>query len=185
MQAGAKHGDLPRLLAAARALAAGRRLRIRYRDAAGAASTRLVSPLGLAWRGDHWLLAAHCHLRRALRHFCLHRILAARRVRGRVADRHAPPGFDARFFSAESYLRSGPVPPALATVRLAVPLAEVAASLFPAALLEWPAPGTALCHLRVTDPAALARLVESLGAAASLTPLMPAQADGDSPEPAP
>jgi predicted DNA-binding transcriptional regulator YafY len=155
------------LLEVARALAAGRRLRLLYQDAGGAASSRVVSPLGLAWRAGHWLLAAHCHLRHAFRLFRVDRVEAARLARGRPAPGLSPPGFDPRFFSAEGYLTSGREPPSLATVRLGSPLARLAPVLLPAALRERRGDAT-LCHLRASDGAALAGLVESLGAGASL-----------------
>lgn len=168
MRAPAENPELRRLLAVARALASGRRIRIRYRDLAGESSRRVLTPLGLAWRGDHWLLAAHCHLRRALRHFRVDRIELAGAAPGRVDGRLAPPGFDARFFSAEGYLSPGARSARSASVRLLPPFAAVASALFPAALLEWPCEGEVLCHLRVSDPAALMSLVASLGNAARI-----------------
>jgi len=171
--AASKPGERSRLLAVAGALVAGRRIRICYQDGAGGSTRRTVSPLGLSWRHGHWLLAAHCHLRRALRHFRVDRMEAVALAAGRIDGRLVPPGFDARFFSAEGYLRPGLRPPALATVLLAPPLSRVARSLFPAALLEWPADGRIRCHLRVSDRPALTQLVESLGPAASLEGVAP------------
>jgi predicted DNA-binding transcriptional regulator YafY len=159
--------ELDRLLAVARALVAGRRVRILYLDVAGSGTARLVSPLGLAHRAGHWLLAAHCHLRRAFRLFRVDRIVAVRLARGRVGDRLAPPGFDPRFFSAEAYCIAGHRLPALATVRLLPPLDGLAGALIPAALLEWSEPGV-LCHLRVTERDSLLGLLGSLGSAAAL-----------------
>lgn len=159
--------ELDRLLAVARALVAGRRLRILYLDAAGGGTARLVSPLGLAHRAGHWLLAAHCHLRRAFRLFRIDRVASVRLARGRVDDRLAPPGFDPRFFSAEAYCIAGHGLPALATVRLVPPLDGLAGALLPAALLEWSGPGV-LCHLRVTERDCLLGLLGSLGDAAAL-----------------
>lgn len=159
--------ELDRLLAVARALAAGRRVRILYLDAAGSMTARLVSPLGLAHRAGHWLLAAHCHLRRAFRLFRVDRIGWVRLARGRADGRLAPPGFDPRFFSAEAYCVSGGSPPAHATVRLVPPLDGLAGALLPAALLDWSGPGV-LCHLRATDRDGLLALLDSLGDAALL-----------------
>lgn len=173
MGAASRRGEPSRLLAVARALAAGRQLRLRYQDALGGATHRQVSPLGLSWRNGHWLLAAHCHLRRAFRHFRVDRIETARTARGRVTEGLAPPGFDGRFFSAEGYLHSGQGPPALQTVRLGPPLSGLAPALFPAALLEWPAGEAVLCHLRVSDPFALMGLVDSLGPGASIVRAWP------------
>lgn len=159
--------ELDRLLAVARALVAGRRLRILYLDAAGGGTARLVSPLGLAHRAGHWLLAAHCHLRRAFRLFRIDRVASVRLARGRVDDRLAPTGFDPRFFSAEAYCIAGHGLPALATARLVPPLDGLAGALLPAALLEWSGPGV-LCHLRVTERDCLLGLLGSLGDAAAL-----------------
>jgi predicted DNA-binding transcriptional regulator YafY len=164
---------LDRLFAVARAIAAGRRLRILYEDGAGSRTGRVVSPLGLAHRAGHWLLAAHCHLRRAFRLFRVDRMRSIRLARGRIGNRLAPPGFDPRFLSAEAYCVSGHGLPALATVRLLPPLDRVAGALFPAALLEQSSPGV-LCHLRVTEREALIRLVASFGDSAALTAWRPA-----------
>jgi predicted DNA-binding transcriptional regulator YafY len=127
----------------------------------------VVSPLALGFREGHWLLAAHCHLRHAFRHFRVDRVAEIRPARGRADARLAPPGFDPRFFSAEGYLAAGAGPPALATVRLGPPLARLAGVLLPAALRER-RQDFVLCHLRVSDRPALAGLVASLGAAAAL-----------------
>jgi hypothetical protein len=159
--------ELDRLLPVARALAADRRIRILYADAAGSETARVVSPLGLARRAGHWLLLAHCHLRQALRLFRIDRMASARLARGRVDARLAPAGFDPRFFSAEAYCVAGHHPPALAAVRLLPPLDELSGALLPAAFLEWSGPGV-LCYLRVTDREGLLDLLGSLGGAASL-----------------
>ncbi|MBI5068356.1 MAG: WYL domain-containing protein [Deltaproteobacteria bacterium] len=161
-------GRLSRLLAVARAVSSGRRLRLGTLDAGGTETARTVTPLALGWRGDHWLLAAHCHLRRALRHFRADRILHARLARGRADERLLPSGLDAAFFSLVGYLRPGDPAPVLATVRLAPPLLDLAGALFPAALQERAGPALLLCHLRVTDLLALTQLVASLGPGAEL-----------------
>lgn len=134
-----------------------------------------MSPLGLAHRYGHWLLAAHCHLRRAFRLFRVDRIGSARLARGRVDGRLAPAGFDPRFFSADAYCIAGNRDPALATVRLLSPFDRLAGALLPAAFLESSGPGV-LCHLRVTERAELIRLVSSLGDAAALASWRPAAA---------
>ncbi|GLW68191.1 transcriptional regulator [Kitasatospora phosalacinea] len=59
------------------ALAAGTVLRLRYADAAGRESERLVEPAGLLTAGGHWYLIAWCRTRRAGRGFRLDRITAA------------------------------------------------------------------------------------------------------------
>lgn len=161
-------GQLSRLLAVARAVSSGRRLRLGYLDAGGAETARTVTPFALGWRGDHWLLAAHCHLRRALRHFRADRILHARLARGRADERLLPAGLDPAFFSLTGYLRPGDPAAVLATVRLGPPLLDLAGALFPAALPERASPALLLCHLRATDLAALTQLVASLGPEAAL-----------------
>ncbi|QKW22866.1 WYL domain-containing protein [Kitasatospora sp. NA04385] len=60
-----------------RALAEGTVLRLRYADAAGRPSERLVEPAGLLTAGGHWYLIAWCRTRRAGRGFRLDRITAA------------------------------------------------------------------------------------------------------------
>ncbi|MFF4342585.1 helix-turn-helix transcriptional regulator [Kitasatospora sp. NPDC001540] len=59
------------------ALAEGTVLRLRYADAAGRESERLVEPAGLLTAGGHWYLIAWCRTRRAGRGFRLDRITAA------------------------------------------------------------------------------------------------------------
>ncbi|WP_033217387.1 helix-turn-helix transcriptional regulator [Kitasatospora phosalacinea] len=60
-----------------RALADGTVLRLRYADAAGRQSERLVEPAGLLTAGGHWYLIAWCRTRRAGRGFRLDRIASA------------------------------------------------------------------------------------------------------------
>lgn len=158
---------IPALLAAlARALAGGRRVRMGYVDAEGEATERDVDVLGLAFRDGPWLVAAWCHRRDAFRLFRADRITRARLLREPASGR-APPGFDARFFSASAWLEPGDEA-ALATVRLRRPLDAAAAALFPAALQERCAEAAVLCHLRASALPALAGLVHSLGPGADL-----------------
>jgi predicted DNA-binding transcriptional regulator YafY len=63
---------MPRLVADA--LTAGRVLRIRYGDRAGAATVREIEPLGYVGGPAHWYLVAWCRLRRAVRAFRTDRI---------------------------------------------------------------------------------------------------------------
>jgi predicted DNA-binding transcriptional regulator YafY len=53
----------------ARALTAGRVLRIRYDDRIGAATLREIEPLGYVVGAEHWYLMAWCRLRGAVRAF--------------------------------------------------------------------------------------------------------------------
>jgi predicted DNA-binding transcriptional regulator YafY len=59
----------------ARALTDGRVLRMTYRDAHGAASERLVEPLGYIGKGEDWYLVAWCRLREGVRVFRGDRVL--------------------------------------------------------------------------------------------------------------
>jgi predicted DNA-binding transcriptional regulator YafY len=65
----------PRLLADA--LRAKSVLRIRYRDAGGAETTRDVEPLGYIGKGQDWYLVAWCRLRSGVRAFRGDRVIAA------------------------------------------------------------------------------------------------------------
>jgi proteasome accessory factor C len=128
---------------------------------------REVDVLGLAFRGDHWLLAAYCHLRHGLRLFRIDRVRSARVTRRRVGRRGAS-FFDARAFAAASWLDPGTEVPTLATVRLAADLAPAWGALFPGALSELLPDGARLCHVRASRVGALAALVASLGNRAEL-----------------
>jgi len=128
---------------------------------------REVDVLGLAFRGDHWLLAAYCRLRHGLRLFRIDRVRSARVTRRRAGRRGAR-SFDARAFAAESWLDPGTARPALATVRLAADLAPAWGTLFPKALSELLPDGARLCHVRASRIGGLAALVASLGNRAEL-----------------
>ncbi|MEM7721493.1 MAG: YafY family protein [Pseudomonadota bacterium] len=60
-----------------KATEATRRVRLEYRDEAGAASSRVVRPLGLWFWGKVWTLVAWCELREDFRMFRLDRIAQA------------------------------------------------------------------------------------------------------------
>lgn len=60
------------------AIQASERLSIDYRDDKGAATERILRPLGLWFWGSVWTLVAWCELRKAFRMFRLDRILDAR-----------------------------------------------------------------------------------------------------------
>jgi len=55
-------------------IAAQHKLRIAYTRADGAASTRVIQPVGLVFWGESWTLGAWCELRRDFRSFRLDRI---------------------------------------------------------------------------------------------------------------
>jgi predicted DNA-binding transcriptional regulator YafY len=171
------------LLASARARASGRRLQLRYADAAGEVTEREVDVLGLAFRLDHWLLAAWCHLRHGLRLFRVERILSARVTRRR-AGRRAAVAFDARAFATPAWLHPGTAVPALATVRLGPDLAPAWGALLPGALSELLPGGARLCHLRASRLPVLASLVASLGGRATLVRPRPSR-PRNAPPPAP
>ena len=61
--------------AVARALSAHRVLRFGYRDRHGAATIRLIEPLGYIGGRDHWYLLGWCRLRQSTRCFRLDRIV--------------------------------------------------------------------------------------------------------------
>lgn len=86
-------GERPAFLAElAQAARLGQRVRLHYVAAnRSAASDRPVDPYGVAYRGGHWYLVGHCHLRRGLRSFRLDRILRLALLPERFAR---PPGFD-------------------------------------------------------------------------------------------
>lgn len=67
--------DAPAVLA--RALSANSVLRLRYRDASGAETTREVEPLGYIGKGQDWYLVAWCRLRDGVRAFRGDRVLEA------------------------------------------------------------------------------------------------------------
>jgi predicted DNA-binding transcriptional regulator YafY len=67
--------DAPAVLAGA--LGANRVVRLRYRDATGAETTRDVEPLGYIGKGQDWYLVAWCRLRDGVRAFRGDRVLEA------------------------------------------------------------------------------------------------------------
>jgi predicted DNA-binding transcriptional regulator YafY len=91
------------LLQLAEAIRRGRRVRTRYRSFTGEESSRELSPYGLVVHGGSWYLAAHDHLRDALRTFRVDRIGDAA-----IADEPAlaaPVDFDATAHVSESLAR--------------------------------------------------------------------------------
>jgi predicted DNA-binding transcriptional regulator YafY len=156
-------GARARLLALARGIATQRRVTILYRDAAGERTGRALDPFALSWRRGDWLLAAHCHRRRAFRLFRVDRMLRVQVLTDSSARAIAPPGFELRFFSSIGYLESGTDEPVLATIRLEHRLKRLARVLFPTALLEPCSNAGTLCHIRTTALQELAALIASLG----------------------
>jgi predicted DNA-binding transcriptional regulator YafY len=154
------------LVVFARAHRASARVRLRYRDVGATVSDREVDVLGLAFQDGRWYALAHCHLRRAIRMFRLDRVAAASVTRRRACG-YRLRGFDPAFFATVEFLEPGAPVAHLATVRLEGRLAAAAPALFPGAIVER-AGRHRLCHVRVSRVPALARLVQSLGAGASL-----------------
>jgi predicted DNA-binding transcriptional regulator YafY len=69
------------------AVRAGRVLRIRYADRAGAGSLRDVEPLGFLGNPRHWYLLAWCRLRDGIRAFRIDRITSVTVLGERVPER--------------------------------------------------------------------------------------------------
>ncbi len=155
------------LVVLARSRRLGRRVRLAYRDAGAVATEREVDVLGLSFQDDRWYAFVHCHLRRAVRLLRVDRVLYAHSTR-RPARARPPRGFDPAFFASAEFLDPGAPVTRLATVRVEGRLVPAAPALFPSALTERAGP-TLLCRLRVSRPAVLAALVESLGEEATLT----------------
>jgi proteasome accessory factor B len=153
------------LLALARALVAGRAVRLRFREAGGGEAERVAAVAALGFDGERWRVAAACAAPEALRVLDLARVLRVRasaRAAGRV-----PAGFDAHDFALRHLLdpAAGPLRPvALALPAALVPLAP---ALLPGARL---APGrrgwTAL--LRTSRPEVARALAHSLPARAGI-----------------
>lgn len=76
----------PAPTALAGTLTGGRVARMRYRDAAGAETDRVVEPLGYIGKGEDWYLVAWCRLRDGVRAFRGDRVLAVEET-----DEQAPP----------------------------------------------------------------------------------------------
>jgi len=74
------------------AVQARQRLRLRYRDAAGRSSLRILRPLGCFYWGSVWTLAAWCELRGQFRSFRLDRMEAVRPLDGPAAAFRDEPG---------------------------------------------------------------------------------------------
>lgn len=87
---GASPGPAPALPVIAGALDAGRVLELTYADRHGAASRRLVEPIGYLGGQDHWYLLAWCRLRDELRSFRVDRIRAVTQTVEPVEPRQIP-----------------------------------------------------------------------------------------------
>ncbi|MBD8062394.1 helix-turn-helix transcriptional regulator [Oceanitalea stevensii] len=137
------------------ALAAGRRLHLRYVSASDVVTERDVDPLELVWDGSRWYLRAWCHRVDGLRHFRLDRVLAAEVLETPAV--HAP---EATGRSTEPELDDDDL---LAELELA-PRARWLAERVPVVDHEDLPDGGMRVRLRVADPAWLANVVLGLGA---------------------
>jgi predicted DNA-binding transcriptional regulator YafY len=130
------------LLVLAEAARRGRRVRGRYTDAAGEATTRLLTPYGLVAHGGRWYAPAYDHGRGALRALRADRLHAVRIADGRSA---APPeAFDAVAFVSQQLARV----PWAHDVQVVLHTDVVAARRhFPPTLAELAPAGDGLTHL--------------------------------------
>jgi proteasome accessory factor B len=160
-----------RLLAVvAEALAARRRVRLRYRNAAGEETDREVDVYGYAWRRGEWIVVGHCHLREATRVFYLSRFLSVRPapVGVRGPDYRVPASFDVRQWSRQEpwdYLAHEPRP---AAVRFRGTLAPVARRLLPGARWTAAPDGSLTGRLDVRNLPGLVRQALAWGPEAEL-----------------
>ena len=91
LPAAAAEADGSLLAALAHAARVERAVHLEYRAADGSTTERRLDPYGLAYRGGHWYVAGHCHLRGGVRLFRVDRIRA---LRGLDATFTRPAGFD-------------------------------------------------------------------------------------------
>jgi predicted DNA-binding transcriptional regulator YafY len=68
------------------AIESRRKLRLQYTDVRGESSQRTVRPLGLAYWGRTWTLAAWCELREDYRDFRVDRITAVTLIEDRIPE---------------------------------------------------------------------------------------------------
>ena len=165
----------PALLALARAAAAGRPVRLRYREAGPSLARREVEVLSLGWRFGGWVALTRGRESGGLRVLELGRIEAARPVERRRRPRGqghqprrrhphepSPTGVDPIEFALADLQDPGAGPARRATVALPRALAPLAGVLFAGAEVEV-VDGGARIHLSATDRAALSQMAASLG----------------------
>jgi predicted DNA-binding transcriptional regulator YafY len=165
------------LLALARAAAAGRPVRLSYREAGPAPARQEVEVLSLGWRFGQWVALARDREGGGLRVLELGRVEAVRPVERRRrprGHRHgarprrpreaAPCGVDPLDFALADLQDPDAGPARRVTVTLPRALAALAGTLFAGAEVE-AVPGGARVHLRTTNGPALAQMVASLGVA--------------------
>jgi proteasome accessory factor B len=158
------------LAVVAEALAGRKRLRLRYRNAAGVETDRLLDVYGYAWRRGEWIVVGHCHLREATRVFYLRRFLSVKLapVALRGPDYRIPAGFDVRSWSRQEpwdYLAHEARP---AAVRFRGSLAAVARRILPGARWTTETDGSRTGRLEVRYLPGLVRQALAWGPEAEL-----------------
>ena len=152
------------------ALAARRRVRLRYRNASGVETDRLLDVYGYAWRRGEWIVVGHCHLREAIRLFYLCRFVSVRpaptTLRG--PDYQVPSDFQIRKWSGQepwNYLAHEARP---AAVRFRGSLLPTAKRLLPGATWTKESDGSITGRLEVRNLPGLVRQALAWGPDAEL-----------------
>ncbi|GAA1985581.1 WYL domain-containing protein [Isoptericola halotolerans] len=147
-------GDSRVLGVLTRAVAAGRRVRLRYVDAADAVSERDVDPVRLVTQDDATYLVGWCYRAAGRRTFRVDRVLEAVATDLDVAEHDLDPDVDVFAQVAADVGQS----PRVATLRLASPARWVAEEVPVEGVRDLP-DGSFEVRLRVTNPAWLRRLL--------------------------
>ncbi|HTP28002.1 MAG TPA: WYL domain-containing protein [Anaeromyxobacteraceae bacterium] len=152
------------------ALTSRRRVRMRYRNAAGVEADRLLDVYGYAWRRGEWIVVGYCHLRNAIRIFYLRRFIQVKLqpARPHGPDYRIPASFDIRQWSRQEpwdYLAHEARP---AAVSFRGSLAEIAGKLLPGAGWSRGADGSRVARLEVRNLKGLVRQVLAWGPEAEL-----------------
>ena len=152
------------------ALADRKRVRLRYRNAGGTETDRLLDVYGYAWRRGEWIVVGHCHLRDATRVFYLRRFLSVRPApaRPRGPDYRVPANFDIRAWSRQEPWDYLAHPPRAAAVRFGGTLAPLARRLLPGATWSAEPDGSRTGRVDVRNLAGLVRQVLAWGPEAEL-----------------
>ena len=155
-----------KLEALSQAMAAKKRVHIRYEGAERATPTeRDVDPYGLYQSGGAWFLVGHCHLRGALRTFHLGRIaeLELNAAAPRTPDFEVPRGFELRELATREPWEYAVHEELRCTVRLEPPVSPEARGSFGATAELREVEGALLAEVKATNAEALVRHVLSLG----------------------
>jgi proteasome accessory factor B len=152
------------------ALSTRKRVRLRYRNAAGVETERLLDVYGYAWRRGEWLVVGHCHLRDATRVFYLRRFLSVKPAPAQAhgPDYRVPAAFDIRHWSRQEpwdHLAHDARP---AAVRFRGTLAAVARRLLPGARWTVEGDGALTGRLEVRNLPGLVRQALAWGPEAEL-----------------